>query len=96
MKFFNFTGKGLIMRKVLEVLILVFISGCSGQAGHLETVRDVLSLAKEDKVQGKMRVRLNGQMEAGLKEGLYFGSPGSRVDADLKFRFQDVGESEGQ
>jgi len=57
-------------------------------------VREILALAKEDKVAGQMRVHLNGKIEAGLKEGIYFGSPGSTIDADLAFSVKGIEEDQ--
>lgn len=74
----------------------VLLAGCAGQRNDLAAVREILALAKEDKVQGRLKVSVNGLAEAGLKEGVYFGSPGSRLDADLSFRFSNVGEEKEQ
>ncbi len=77
--------------KRLCVILLVFVLGCSASGrSDFAMVRDVLALAKEDKVAGKLKVHLNGNMEAGLNEGVYFGSPGSVVEADLEFHVEGI------
>jgi hypothetical protein len=53
-------------------------------------VREILELAQHDRVEGNLKVHVNGEMEAGIKEGIYFGSPGTTVQADLSFRIKDV------
>ena len=78
------------------VVSLAAVAGCSQRDDQLAAVRDILALAKEDKVRGKMRLTLNGEVEAGLKEGVYFGSPGSRLDADLSFKVENIGGEEAQ
>jgi len=81
------------MIQKMFVFLLVLIAGCSGvQRNDFQMVRDILSLAKQDKVAGKLKVHLNGQMQMGINEGIYFGSPGSVVDADLIFRMENVSE----
>jgi hypothetical protein len=82
------------MRKILAlIMLLVLFAGCGGQRSELTTVKEILALAKEDKVQGRVRLTVNGMAQAGLNEGVYFGSPGTRLDADLMFRFENVGEA---
>ena len=74
------------MKCLMCVMIVFFVLGCANsQRSDLAMVREILALAKEDKVAGQMRVHLSGKVEAGLKEGVYFGSPGSTIDADLAF-----------
>ena len=72
--------------------IVVMSWGCSNQnqGGNLAVVRDILELAQYDKVEGNLRVHLSGEVEAGIKEGVYFGSPGSVVQADLAFKIKNV------
>jgi len=78
------------------IVFCLLTIGCAGRRDDLAAVREILSLAKEDKVQGQMRVTMNGTVEAGLKECVYLSSPGSHLDADLKFRFRDVDEPESK
>ena len=81
------------MKRFLCLMIVLFVFGCANsQRSDLAMVREILSLAKEDKVEGRLKVHLNGEMEAGLKEGIYFGSPGSTIDADLEFKIEGVGK----
>lgn len=78
--------------EVFGILVLLMISaGCARTAGELTTLRDILSLAEQDRVSGRVRVSLGGGVEVGLREGFYLSSPGTHLDADLTFRFQDVG-----
>jgi hypothetical protein len=75
----------------IGTILVILITGCSSQQNEsVATVRQILELAKADKVTGKMKVHLNGGVEAGFKETFYCGSPGSVVDADLAFRVEDV------
>jgi hypothetical protein len=81
------------MRLTIVVLIGIcaMSAGCSSQSTqNIETVRKILELAKEDKVSGNLKVHLNGDMEAGMREGFYLSSPGSVVDGDLEFRMKNV------
>jgi len=73
-------------------LVITFNGCCSNQkeGGNLGVIRDILQLAQYDKVEGNLRVHLSGEMEAGIKESVYFGSPGSVVQADLAFKIKDV------
>ncbi len=85
------------MRKVIVCLVCcLFIVGCAEQQGQIAAARDILLLAREDKVRGRMQLTLNGGIEAGLKEGVYFGSPGSRLDADLTFDISDISPEENK
>jgi outer membrane murein-binding lipoprotein Lpp len=73
------------------VLLSFMLAGCSNRTDeNVTAVREILELAKEDKVAGNLRVHLNGGVEAGMKEGFYFGSPGSVVQGELEFRMKDV------
>jgi hypothetical protein len=72
------------------VWTMLLIVGCANQDNNYQVVREILSLAQEDKVEGKLRVHLNGKVEAGLNEGVYFGSPGSIVQGDLEFKIKNV------
>lgn len=81
------------MFRTMFLFLVVMLAGCgSVQRSDFQMVREILSLAKQDKVAGKLKVHLNGQMEMGMNEGIYFGSPGSVVDADLMFRMENVSE----
>ena len=84
------------MKKMIILIgICLVLAGCSNRSDEtVATVREILELAKEDKVAGKLRVHLNGAMEAGIKEGVYFGSPGSVVQGELEFRMKDVTKEE--
>lgn len=79
------------MKILISVLALAaIVCGCVEDRTELAAVRDILALAQEDKVRGRLSMTLNGVAEAGLKQGVYFGSPGTRIDADLEFQFEDV------
>ena len=84
------------MKKMMILIgICLMFAGCSNRSDEtVATVREILELAKEDKVAGKLRVHLNGGMEAGIKEGIYFGSPGSVAQGELEFRMKDVVKGE--
>jgi hypothetical protein len=85
-------------KMTMSLLFLVLLAaGCANRntANDLAMVREILELAQHDKVQGSLKVHLNGQLEAGIKEGVYFGSPGTVVQADLAFRIKDVQPAKG-
>ncbi len=68
------------------VMSLGLSVGCANsERNDFKMIRDVLALAKEDKVKGHLKIHLNGKMEAGVSESVYLGSPGSVIDGELKF-----------
>lgn len=77
-----------------SVLGASLLCGCV-KRDDIAAVREILELAKEDRVEGKVRFIFNGGVESGMKEGFYFGSPGSRVEADLVFKLKDINQSDG-
>ena len=82
------------MIALMVAILVILIVGCSSQQGeNVATVRQILELAKEDKISGNLQVHLNGGVEAGLREGIYFGSTGSVVNADLSFVVEDIEDS---
>lgn len=72
------------------VLIAVAVCGCadnqSEMRASLETLRDI---AESGNVKGKLDVHLAGTSEVGMKEGLYFGSPGSIIRGSLEYQFKE-------
>jgi len=76
---------------MVVVVMVLLAGGCSVQKDQLATARDILMLAREDRVEGRMDLSVNGMIEAGFNEGIYFGSPGSRLDAELTFGLRDIG-----
>ncbi len=76
----------------IEFLTVLGIAGCTNRnnGNDIAMVREILELAQHDRVQGSLKVHVNGEMEAGIKEGVYFGSPGTIVQADLSFIVKDV------
>ncbi len=83
--------------KLFPILCLCFVAmsvfGCSNTGRNdFRMIQDILTLAKQDKVAGRLNVHLNGKMEAGFSEGVYFGSPGSVIDAELTFKMKNVGD----
>jgi len=76
----------------MTVVFLALLGGCANRntANDLTLVKEILECARHDKVQGSLKVHLNGQLEAGFREGVYFGSPGTVVQADLAFRVKDL------
>ncbi len=77
------------------VLILFSLCGCT-QRNDITMVKEILALAKEDKVEGKVKFHINGRVESGMKEGIYFGSPSSVVEAELEFKVRDIKENPEQ
>ncbi len=80
------------MKKFSFLFFVILIAGCGNvQRNDFQMIKDILKLAQEDKVAGELKVHLNGKMEAGFSEGIYFGSPGSVIDAELMFKMKNVG-----
>ncbi len=81
-----------MLRMMALVMVVMGVIGCANRnsGNDIAMVREILELAQHDKVEGNLRVYVSGEMEAGVKEGVYFGWPGATVQADLSFKIRDV------
>jgi hypothetical protein len=79
--------KGIVLSLGVGLLGMI---GCANRSNDIAMVREILELARHDQVDGKLQVHLNGDLEAGMRNGFYFGSPGTVVQADLAFKVKDV------
>lgn len=81
---------GLIKWITTGTLMLFLVSGCAeNQSETRMTITTLKEMAETGNVQGKLRVKLTGMGEAGMKNGVYFGTEGSYVEGELEYRFAE-------
>jgi hypothetical protein len=71
-------------------IVVMCVGGCSANQSEtrmtMESLRDI---AQSGNVQGKLKVRMSGMHEVGIKEGLYMGSEGTFIEGELEYRFAE-------
>lgn len=79
-----------ILTVVVALIVVLTSGGCAENQSEtrltMETLRDI---AESGNVEGDIDVYLSGVSEAGMKEGVYFGSPGTTIRGKLKYRFSE-------
>jgi hypothetical protein len=83
---------GWMVTMVVAGVVLSGLGGCANRntCNDIAMVREILDLAQHDQVEGNLQMHLNGDLEAGMRNGFYFGSPGTVVQANLAFKIKDV------
>ena len=83
---------GTLLKLFLIVLFLfapVILTGCSQKTGEPFTMRDIIEVAKVGNLEGELRGRVGGGVEAGLKEAVYVNNSGSYAEFNFKVKFAD-------
>jgi len=74
------------MEKVLIAVLVAFTAALAGcRAPQVQTLDEALSTLQKHGRSGYVRVRLPLQVEAGLRQSAYVGSPGW-VEAEFQLR----------
>ena len=79
------------MKKILmTAIVMLLVGGCAeNQSETRMTMESLRDIAQSGNVQGKLKVRMSGMHEVGLKEGLYIGSEGTFIEGELEYRFAE-------
>ena len=79
------------MKKILmAAMAVLLVGGCAeNQSETRMTMESLRDIAQSGNVQGKLKVRMSGMQEVGLKEGFYIGSEGTFIEGELEYRFAE-------